>query len=61
MDITRISGELGWTPRENMASGLLKTVRWYLDNPQWIESVRSGSDINTWREKNYTNREAKRA
>jgi dTDP-glucose 4,6-dehydratase len=56
MDITRISGELGWRPKESLASGLLKTVRWYLDNPDWIESVRRGSDFNTWMDKNYAAR-----
>ena len=56
MDITRISGELGWKPRESLDSGLLKTVTWYLDHPQWIENVRSGSDLNGWMDKNYARR-----
>jgi dTDP-glucose 4,6-dehydratase len=32
MDITKIRRELGWTPRETFASGLRKTVRWYVEN-----------------------------
>jgi dTDP-glucose 4,6-dehydratase len=43
MDTTKIESELGWAPRESFASGIRKTVQWYLDNPAWIESVTSGS------------------
>ncbi len=32
----KIGGELGWRPSENFESGLLRTVRWYLENPLWI-------------------------
>lgn len=56
MDITKISGELGWTPKESLSSGLLKTVEWYLQHPEWIESLRKGSDLNGWMEKNYAKR-----
>ncbi|WP_353862002.1 dTDP-glucose 4,6-dehydratase [Azospirillum formosense] len=41
MDITKISGELGWRPRESFESGLRKTVAWYLDNRSWWEDIRS--------------------
>jgi dTDP-glucose 4,6-dehydratase len=34
--------DLGWTPREHFSSGLEKTIRWYLDNRQWVERVASG-------------------
>jgi dTDP-glucose 4,6-dehydratase len=43
MDITKIERELGWRPRETFASGLRKTVAWYLDNLEWVEHVTSGS------------------
>jgi dTDP-glucose 4,6-dehydratase len=42
MDTTKISHELGWEPRENFGSGLRLTVKWYLDNEEWVESVSSG-------------------
>ncbi len=32
----KITSELGWRPEENFESGLLRTVRWYIDNPRWI-------------------------
>jgi dTDP-glucose 4,6-dehydratase len=43
MDTTKIERELGWRPREDFESGLERTVRWYLDHPQWVERVTSGS------------------
>lgn len=36
MDITKISSELGWIPKENSVSGLKKTIKWYLENEEWI-------------------------
>jgi dTDP-glucose 4,6-dehydratase len=43
MDITKISDELGWRPRETFETGLRRTVRWYLENRPWWEAIRSGS------------------
>jgi dTDP-glucose 4,6-dehydratase len=43
MDIAKIARELGWRPRETFASGLRKTIEWYLDNLEWVEHVTSGS------------------
>lgn len=42
IDASKIGHELGWHPRESFESGLAKTIRWYLDNRQWWERVRSG-------------------
>jgi len=39
MDTTKIGRELGWKPRESFASGLAKTVRWYLDNRAWADEA----------------------
>lgn len=39
----KIARELGWTPRETVASGLEKTVAWYLDNRDWWQRVLDGS------------------
>ena len=43
IDLTKIERELGWRPRETFAGGLRKTIRWYLDNLEWVEHVMSGS------------------
>jgi len=42
IDATKIANELGWKPQQDFASGLEMTVRWYLENPAWIERVQSG-------------------
>ncbi len=39
----KITSELGWLPCESFESGLRKTVRWYLDHPQWVADVTSGA------------------
>jgi dTDP-glucose 4,6-dehydratase len=41
MDITRIKSELGWTPTTGLEEGLKKTVRWYLENSDWVGKVES--------------------
>jgi len=43
IDCSKIQRELGWRPRETFESGLRKTVRWYLDNSDWWEAIRSGA------------------
>nr|WP_298163829.1 dTDP-glucose 4,6-dehydratase [uncultured Pseudomonas sp.] len=43
IDAGKIQRELGWTPEETFASGLRKTVRWYLDNLDWCSHVQDGS------------------
>jgi dTDP-glucose 4,6-dehydratase len=42
VDDSKIRRELGWKPVESLATGLRKTVRWYLDNPAWWKPIRSG-------------------
>jgi dTDP-glucose 4,6-dehydratase len=42
IDASKIQRELGWTPQQDFASGLEQTVRWYLENPVWVERVQSG-------------------
>jgi dTDP-glucose 4,6-dehydratase len=56
IDCSKIKRDLGWEPKENFESGLLKTIQWYLDNPNWVEQVLSGSYRN-WIETNYRDRE----
>jgi len=57
IDASKIAGELGWKPRESFATGLAKTVRWYLDNAQWVAQVKSG-EYRRWIETNYAARTA---
>jgi len=55
MNTSKIEAELGWRPEETLESGLRKTVRWYLDNADWIASVQTGA-YRTWVETNYASR-----
>ena len=40
IDATKLETELGWRAAENFESGLRKTVRWYLDRPDWWRPLR---------------------
>ena len=42
MDCTKIESAIGWRPRETFATGLRKTVRWYLENREWWQDIRNG-------------------
>ena len=42
IDASKIKRDLGWVAYETFDTGLRKTVRWYLDNPQWWKRIRSG-------------------
>lgn len=58
IDASKLARELGWCPAERFESGLRKTVRWYLDHPEWVESVRTGAYLE-WIRQNYTERVAR--
>ncbi|HSM83112.1 MAG TPA: GDP-mannose 4,6-dehydratase, partial [Nodosilinea sp.] len=51
----KIQAELGWMPRESFESGLLKTVRWYLENSDWVAQLQS-ENYHDWIQKNYAGR-----
>jgi dTDP-glucose 4,6-dehydratase len=57
MDATKMRTELGWKPRETFETGLVQTVRWYLDHAAWVAQVKSG-EYRQWIEKNYAARSA---
>ena len=37
IDPTKISNELGWTPKTKFEDGIVKTIDWYLENPEWLK------------------------
>lgn len=43
VDATKTQTELGWKPRTGWEEGLLKTVRWYQENQDWVNHIRSGA------------------
>ncbi|MBR2420240.1 MAG: dTDP-glucose 4,6-dehydratase [Rikenellaceae bacterium] len=42
IDSTKLREELGWTPEVTFEEGIERTVRWYLDNDEWLTAVTSG-------------------
>jgi len=55
IDARKIERELGWRPAETFATGIRKTVRWYLDHADWVARVQSGA-YRDWLAKNYERR-----
>ncbi|MDD3223926.1 MAG: dTDP-glucose 4,6-dehydratase [Clostridium sp.] len=42
IDPTKIKNELGWEPETSFEVGIKKTIKWYLDNKQWMDNITSG-------------------
>lgn len=55
IDCSKIKTELGWSPSHKIEDGLQKTVLWYIQNPEWVKNVQSGS-YRQWIELNYAQR-----
>ncbi len=55
IDCRKIQSELGWAPKESFETGIRKTVRWYLDNPNWVAKIVSG-EYREWVAGNYGSR-----
>lgn len=55
IDPTKIATELGWYPATPFDEGIVKTVRWYLDNREWVDSVTSG-EYQSYYSRMYENR-----
>jgi dTDP-glucose 4,6-dehydratase len=43
IDARKLEQELGWKPAETFDSGIRKTVKWYLENLEWVHNVQSGA------------------
>jgi len=57
IDASKISNELNWAPTWSFDDGLRATVRWYLDNPEWVDAARSRC-YEDWLAQNYSGRGA---
>ena len=55
IDPKKIKDELGWYPETPFEEGIVKTIKWYLDNKVWVENVTSG-EYQKYYEKMYSNR-----
>lgn len=54
IDARKLERELGWKPAETFDTGIRKTVRWYLDNAEWVAHVQSGA-YRDWVATHYAN------
>ena len=52
IDARKIERELGWIPAETFATGIRKTVSWYLEHQDWVSNVQSGG-YRQWLDKHY--------
>ena len=50
IDPTKITTELGWNPKYEFATGLKDTIKWYLDNDEWTNSIISGEYLRFMKE-----------
>ena len=55
IDSRKLQSELGWEPSLQFEEGIERTVRWYLDNPEWVDNITSG-DYERYYEEMYHNR-----
>ncbi len=52
LNTDKITDTIGWTPETDFIMGIRKTIKWYLDNPEWIENIKSG-DYHAWIDEQY--------
>lgn len=55
IDSSKLKRELGWEPSLQFEEGIEKTVRWYLDNQEWMDNITSG-DYQKYYEEMYSNK-----
>ena len=55
IDSRKLQSDLGWEPSLQFEEGIEKTVRWYLDNQEWMDSITSG-DYERYYDEMYKNR-----
>jgi dTDP-glucose 4,6-dehydratase len=58
INASKIRNELGWSPSVQVEEGLRRTIAWYLENMDWVDSVRTGS-YREWIEQNYAMRSSR--
>lgn len=56
IDCSKLKQELNWNQSVDFGAGLRTTVQWYLENREWVDTIKSGEYLN-WMESNYSNRD----
>jgi dTDP-glucose 4,6-dehydratase len=57
IDDRNLRDTLGWAPKHDLEEGLRKTIRWYLDHREWLESIQRRPSYAEWIHLNYEARE----
>lgn len=52
IDFAKLKKELSWTPEESFETGIHKTIKWYLNNQEWVNRVKSG-EYQSWIKEHY--------
>jgi len=52
IDSKKLQHKLGWQPEESFESGIRKTIKWYVENQEWVNRVKSG-EYKTWIKEHY--------
>ena len=55
IDCSKLKEKLGWKQGTEFSAGLERTIRWYIENREWVERIQSG-EYRKWIEKNYGDR-----
>lgn len=55
IDCSKIKRETGWKPLFSFAEGLKQTIQWYIQNPEWVKNIQTGT-YRQWIELNYAGR-----
>jgi dTDP-glucose 4,6-dehydratase len=53
INATKIEKNLKWRPSETLATGIQKTIKWYLDHQDWVTNI-TNRDYDSWVAKHYT-------
>ena len=59
INLNKINKSTGWEPRYSLEEGLDKTIKWYLDNQEWVEEIKRNKSLQKWNIVNYQERGAK--
>jgi len=52
IDFSKLTKELGWSPSESLETGLSKTIKWYIDNEEWVRHIKTGEYL-SWIRQHY--------
>ena len=55
IDLSKISSELGWRPEHSFDNAIEKTIKWYVNNNDWVSRMKSGEYMN-WIQSQYGNK-----